>query len=182
MGDNLKLKDILDMKEPQLQALLKKDLVAALTRASKDEYLSSSTDMTKIIDLIDEKLTSMENAIISSLQKENKRLSDKLDAVEFVNDKLAVRVANLERNHWKFSQYERRNNVEIAGIPNEVDDNNLEQKVCEIFKSIDVDLNPNEIEACHRLPYSAKEDRSKPKWTIIKVVRNVNRHYGTERS
>ena len=87
---------------------------------------------------------------------------DKLDEVEFVNDKLAVTVANLERNHWKFSQYERRNNVEIAGTPNEVDDNNLEQKVCEIFKSIDVDLNPNEIEACHRLPYSAKEDRSKP--------------------
>ena len=106
-----------------------------------------------------------------SSQKENKRLSDKLDEVEFVNSKLDVRVATLERNPWKISQYERRNNVEItAGIPNRVDDNNLEQKVCEIFKSIDVDLNSNEIEACHRLPYSAKEDRSKPKRTIIKDV------------
>ena len=51
-----------------------------------------------------------------------------------------------------------------------MNDKELELKVCEIFESIDVNICADEIEACHRLPYSKKEDRTKPKRTIVKFV------------
>ena len=60
--------------------------------------------------------------------------------------------------------------MEIVGIPEDVNDKELELKVCEIFESIDVNICSDEMEACHRLPYSKKEDRSKPKRTIVKFV------------
>ena len=60
--------------------------------------------------------------------------------------------------------------MEIVGIPEDVDDKELELKVCEIFESIDVNICSDEMEACHRLPYSKKEDRSKPKRTIVQFV------------
>ena len=111
----------------------------------------------------------MENKIIDSLRAENENLKCKVEDLEFVNNNLVSRVVILERNYWQSAQYQRRNNCEIVGIPVDVSDD-LEVKVCEIFKSIDVDICTDEIEACHRLPYSSKEDRSKPKRTIIKLV------------
>ena len=112
----------------------------------------------------------MEKNIIDNLINVNKKLSEKLEDLEFVNDKLVSRVATLERNHWQNAQYQRRNNVEIVGIPASVNDNDLEESVCGIFKAIDVNVKPEEVEACHRLPYSRKEDKTKPKRTIIKLV------------
>ena len=92
----------------------------------------------------------MEKNIIDNLINVNKKLSEKLEDLEFVNDKLVSRVATLERNHWQNAQYQRRNNVEIVGIPASVNDNDLEESVCGIFKAIDVNVKPEEVEACHR--------------------------------
>ena len=76
----------------------------------------------------------------------------------------------LERKHWQNAQYQRRSNIDIVDIPSKVGDSNLENKVCDIFKSINVKVMPEEIEACHRLPYTKKEDQSKPQHTIVKLV------------
>ena len=46
-------------------------------------------------------------------------------------------------------------------------DNDLEETVCSIFKAIDVIVKPGEVEACHKLPYSRKEDKTKPERAII---------------
>ena len=52
---------------------------------------------------------------------------------------------------------------------NSVADDDMEQKVIEIFKSIDIEVKPNAIEAAHRLP--SKSD-NKPV-----IVRFVNRKF-----
>ena len=52
-----------------------------------------------------------------------------------------------------------RNNLEISGIPNNVEDDDIETKTIEVLKKIDVIVNKQEIEACHRLP--AKNGKNK---------------------
>ena len=177
MEDNLKLRDIIGMNKTQLDSILKKDLVAILTSSSSEDFIvpvedsaTQAVNMSKIFDIIEQRLASMENNIISSLRDDNKKLTEKLDDLEYINNKLAERVAMLERNHWQNAQYQRRNNIEIVGIPSEVGDSELENKVCDIFNSINVKVMPEEIEACHRLPYAKKEDRSKPQRSIVKLM------------
>ena len=51
------------------------------------------------------------------------------------------------------NQYHRRNNIEIAGIPNEINDGILEEKV--IYRCFEGNkrgyVTKKDIEACHRL-------------------------------
>ena len=48
-------------------------------------------------------------------------------------------------------QYSCRNNVETSGILQSVSNNQLEEKVVDILRAIDVNITLNEIEACHPL-------------------------------
>ena len=70
---------------------------------------------------------------------------------------------DLEIQNNNVDQYSRRNNVEMSGISQSVSDNQLEEKVVDILKAIDVNITSNEIEACHRLG-------KKKKNVIIRVI------------
>ena len=59
----------------------------------------------------------------------NEKLSSQFTVVRKVNTLLEKRVIELEKSQAKAEQYSRRNNVEISGIPHEILDNNLEDKV-----------------------------------------------------
>ena len=61
-------------------------------------------------------------------------------------------------------QYNRKNNLEIQGIPSTVDDEVLEDKVIEIFKCLKIPLAKSDTEDCHRL------GKSNPKNTIVRYV------------
>ena len=61
------------------------------------------------------------------------------------------KIIDLEIQNNNVDQYSRRNNVETSGIPQSVNDNQLEEKVVDILKAIDVNITTNEIEACHCL-------------------------------
>ena len=73
------------------------------------------------------------------------------------------KIIDLEIQNNNVDQYSRRNNVEISGIPQSVSDNQLEEKVVDILKAIDVNITTNEIEACHRLG-------KKKKNVIVRVI------------
>ena len=67
-----------------------------------------------------------------------------------------LRLYNLERSHYMYLQYGRRDSVEITGIPTSVTDENLEDKVIEIFKEAKVQVNlknikKEDIQVVHRL-------------------------------
>ena len=69
---------------------------------------------------------------------------------------LEDRVTELERSHYLYKQYGRRESVEITGIPTEVDDKNLEEEVIKIYNEANVDvdgsgLTKKDISACHRI-------------------------------
>ena len=50
----------------------------------------------------------------------------------------------------------------------------MEEKVCDILGTIDVNVTTKDIEACHRLPYSRKENKDNPKRTIVKFINRKN--------
>ena len=53
--------------------------------------------------------------------------------------------------HWANAQYSRHACLEVVGIPSSVKIKHLEGKVCSVFKRIGVPVNPDDIEAYHRL-------------------------------
>jgi len=82
----------------------------------------------------------MKDEIIKNLVESNKELQKKIKTLE-------KKVNDLEHNEERIitniegnNQYGRRNNLEISGIPNEIEDENLEKTVIKILKKIDVDV------------------------------------------
>ena len=58
-------------------------------------------------------------------------------------------ISVLETDLNKQDQYNRCNNLDIQGIPDSVSDNQLEEKVTEIFNQINVKIDKFDIEDCH---------------------------------
>ena len=113
------------------------------TQQSNVSTDQSSNDETSLIARLESKLLSrfdnlsteflnLKDIIIKNLQIENERLRNR---VSYLNK----RIVSLEFNHNMLEQYGRRNNIEITGIPDTVQDNELESKVTEIFDAIGVE-------------------------------------------
>ena len=99
----------------------------------------------------------------------NDKLNSELLIVRNVNQNLQNRIINLEKQWCKSERYNRRNNVKISGISNEVSDQNLEETVIGICKDSGIDVNSLDIEVCHRLPFG-KNATNTNKRVIVKFV------------
>ena len=93
---------------------------------------------------------------LAKLMELNEKLSSQFIVVKKVNTLLEKHVIELEKSQAKAEQYSRRNNVEISGIPHEILDNNLEDKVIDICKDAGIEIEHMDIEGCYRLPLSKK--------------------------
>ena len=105
----------------------------------------------------------IKDVVIKNLQDENQGLRSKIENLE-------KKVISLEGNGNLLEQYGRRNNLETTVIPDEIKDEDLEEKVIEILNKIDVNVSTKDIEACHGIGKS----RENSKKTIIRFV---NRKY-----
>ena len=85
----------------------------------------------------------LEDVIIKHLQIEKEPLRNRLSD-------LNKRIISLESNHNIFEQYGRRNNIQITGIPDTGQDNELGNKVIEIFDAIGTEAKSADFEDCHR--------------------------------
>ena len=74
------------------------------------------------------------------------------------------KIIDLEIQNINVDQYSRRNNIEI---PKSAGDNQLEEKVIDILKVIDVNITSNEIEACHRL---GKKKKNVIGWVFLTLI------------
>ena len=72
-------------------------------------------------------------------------------------------VVATDRQCWENAQNSRRDTLEVVGIPMSVRDNVLDQKVCEEFQEIGVDICDRDIQAFHLLK---DKDRAIVKFTI----------------
>ena len=117
------------------------------TNATTSQFSETATliinlekKMTSRFDGLDIELLNLKDVIIKNLQVENERLRKKVNVLE-------NKVLTLESEHNSLEQYGRRNNIQITGIPNNVPDQNLEEKVVDILNEISVDVSPKDIEA-----------------------------------
>ena len=79
---------------------------------------------------------------------------------------LQHKVIILETATNSLEQYDRRNNIEITGIPDNIEDKNLACSVIEVFKAANIQISLNDIEDCHRIGKSKVNSKK----TIVRLV------------
>ena len=87
-------------------------------------------------------------------------------------NKLEARIVKLETEQNSLAQYGRRNNIVISEIPDSIDDNNLENTVISMMSEINLSIEENDIEACHR--FGKRDVTSKSKKTIVRFANRKN--------
>ena len=111
---------------------------------------------------------------ISQLHSTNEKIRSELVVVKNVKTKLEERIICLEKNRAKSEQYSQRNNIELSGIPNDIPENNLEKVVIDICHDSGLEIEPKDIDGCHRLPVS-RYSRESNKRVIVKFVNRKHR-------
>ena len=77
---------------------------------------------------------------VKDLLAYSKKLEAYLAIVRNVNSKLEDRAVATKRPCLENAQYSRRDTLEVVGIPTSIGENVLEQKVCDVFQEIGVDI------------------------------------------
>ena len=95
-------------------------------------------------DIVNESKSKVKDSIIEALREENMKLQTKCENLE-------ARLFELRKVLNKQDQYSWRNNLEIHGIPVEVKNNQLKEKVIDIFSQLNISLSKSDIEDCHPL-------------------------------
>ena len=134
------------------------------------EILSNQLKLLRA-DIADD-LSKHKDEIITHLQQENTNLKNELELVKKELKKKSDDLVEVERDVIDLQQYIRRNNIEICGIPESVDNRNLEKTVIKVANVIGVQIDSKDIEACHRLA-KRKNDRG-PQRTIVRFVNRKN--------
>ena len=144
-------------------------LTEALQMANlSDSYMNIgsgfiSSDVTPLQLLLEERITYLERSIASMQNEtyyyktENNGLKDKLEKIE--------------KEVYQFEQYNRRESVEISGLPEEIPQHKLENIVIDILRRIGVwGLQSYEVVACHKLKRKNQNER-----TSRVIIRFTNR-------
>jgi len=95
------------------------------------EHLSS-----QITSLRSDEISKQKEEIIERLLKENQDLRSVIKSLKDELSKKGDELYKVERDVIDLQQYVRRNNIELCGIPDNVADNVLDQKVIEIAEII----------------------------------------------
>ena len=90
--------------------------------------------------------------------EELKLLNEKFDKLEAdvaiarnANSLMSSRLVDTERQCWANAQYSRRETLEIVGLPKSLSNDEAGTKVCQIFQSLDCNVNKEDLDACHWL-------------------------------
>ena len=133
----------------------------ALKKMNKDEIITLALDYQ---DKFNSTLANISKDI-GELKYKFEKLESELVVSKSVNSNLCKKITILERQCWANNQYSRRECLEISGIPENIENKDLENLTLQIFEKIDVSVDPGNVEDCHWV----KTQRSKK--VIIKLCR-----------
>ena len=105
-----------------------------------------------------DEIINLKEIVIRNLQDENEKLQHKCEWL------LEKRCSKYESDHNALAQYGWWNNVVLSGIPESVSEDVLEESVVSNLADIDVLVESQDIEACHRF---GKPDRDNSQKTIL---------------
>ena len=74
---------------------------------------------------------------MGELRNDFKKFEADLAISRSVNNKLRDRIISLERQWWSNSQYSRHECLEIAGLPDNINNEGIEEKALMIFEKLD---------------------------------------------
>ena len=100
----------------------------------KDEIINGNSSLK-------DEINNLKDTVIKRLQEENQNLQQKCNKLEEKSVKLET-----EQNY--LAQYGRRNNIPISGIPDSIDDNNLENTAILMMS----DINKEELKKMTQRP------------------------------
>ena len=155
-----------------------------------DEFLNQTLDDTSIVvdankikltdpsnlELTVAALCQKVNGLEKSLQRSNEinnKLQDEVTMLRADSVECWKRVYDLEKDLSNHRQYNRRESVEILGIPESVKQSQLEETVIGILRRIGIQtLESYEVVACHRLRRKTGMNRN----VIIRFVNRKRAH------
>ena len=105
------------------------------------------------------------NSELLDLKNKFTKLESDLEISRNINNKLVEQVTRLERKCWENEQYSRRECIEISGIPQSIEQIDLERTLLNVFDKIDAPVDPQNIEACRRLK---SDDNGQSNKVIVK--------------
>ena len=135
---------------------------SSLSRLNKDDLIRLALDYQQKYDITLDKISKE----LAELRKSYNKLESDLAITKAVNESLRNQILTLERQCWSNAQYSRRETLEISGIPENIDDGELEGKVLTVLSKLDVNIDPTNVEACHWL-----KSNNKGKKAILKLSR-----------
>ena len=154
--------NLLEWSYDDINSMRKKELVEQIQKMKGNVIFDSHVkDLCNQIENLTESLNQVTAA--------NEKITCELIIVKNVNVNLENRIVNLEKMQAKAEQYNRRDNVEISGISNEIPNEDLENHVTEICKNSNIMINPTDIEGCHCLPLG-RNSTTNNKRVIVKFV------------
>ena len=118
--------------------------MAAYTEGTLDKL--SKKELIGITLSLQNKVEQYTNVNIDALEEIRKfnenfvQLESEINIVKKVNTLLNKRVIDMERQCWVNAQYSRRECLEVAGIPRDVSNENLESKVLEFFSKVGCEI------------------------------------------
>ena len=132
---------------------------AALKKMSKNDIITLALDYQ---DKFNSTLANI-NKDIGELKYKFGKPESELVVSNSVNSNLCKNITTLERQCWANNQYSRRECLEISGIPENIENKDLENLTLQIFEKIDISVDPEHTEDCHWV----KTQRSKK--VVIKL-------------
>ena len=121
---------------------------SALKKLSKDEVIALALEYQN---KFDSTLTNI-NKEISDLRQNYEKMQSELYVSRQVSSKLREQIVSLERQCWSNCQYSRRECLELSGLPESIENSELEDTTLQLFKNLDIEVDPSNIEGCHWLP------------------------------
>ena len=126
-----------------------------LAKLSKKELFGITLSLQNKVELY----TNVNNDPLEEIRKFNEnfvKLESEINIVKKVNTLLNKRVIDMERQCWANAQYSKRECLEVASIPRDVSNENLESKVLEVFSKVGCEILSRDSEACHCLTNNDK--------------------------
>ena len=110
-----------------------------------DQMKDIKQNFTKSVhDIVTESISKVKDSIIKALREETIKLQTKCKNLE-------AKLIKLQKASNKQDQYTRRNSLEIHGITVKVMDDQLEEKVIDIFSKLNISISKSDNEDCHQL-------------------------------
>ena len=134
---------------------------------SKDELIDQVLSLENFKNDINMKFSEL-NDRFNNIESKYEMVNSNLLITRRCNDLLLERITYLERNNLNNTQYNRRETLEINPVPSYIADDVLEQSVCHALSLTGTSVEPDDLQACHRM---RKKDR-----VIIKFKCRKQKH------